>query len=115
MSHFQGLTVIPAYYAEINGKKYPFIVTIAFVDADNKIQFPDAVNKSIDAVSEITGLEGLITAKIQNEDRVKLAPNFIEKSTNIAGIVLFHCWDDNLAEKVMNCVSSTFPVTLIQR
>ena len=115
MSGFEGITVIPAYYAEIQGEKIPFIVTIAFVDKENKIQFPDAVNKSIDAVTEITGFEGLITAKIQNEDRVKLAPSFIEKSKNIAGIVLFHCWDDNLAEKVMNCISSTFPVTLIQR
>lgn len=115
MSSFDGLALVPAYYAEIKGEKIPFIVTIAFVDKENKIQFPDAVKKSINTVMEITGFEGLITVKIQNEERVKLSPSFIDKSKNIAGIVLFHCWDDNLAEKVMNCISSTFPVTLIQR
>ncbi|ENV52082.1 hypothetical protein L292_2092 [Acinetobacter junii CIP 107470 = MTCC 11364] len=112
---FDQLEAIPAFYADIEGTKVPYIVTVTFVNTDKKIVFTRAVEQSINNVCDITGKEGLITAKVQTEDDLDKVNQWICKGRDIPGIVLFHCWSGELAEQVMEKISSTFEVSLIQR
>lgn len=112
---YDGLEAIPAFYAEVDETKVPYIVTVTFVNSEKQIVFTQAVENSINSVCEITEREGLITAKVQTEDDIEKLEAWIRKGTVIPGIVLFHCWTGELAEQAMEKISSIFRVSLIQR
>lgn len=111
------LEAVPAYHATTDdGRTVPFIVSLLLVDADQQPRITPAVEKSIDRTIDITGRDGLATAIIADDDAFSLtARRYIERAMGIAGaIVLFRCQSPETAERLMQYLSETYTLSLVQ-